>query len=231
MGYPGGKGKCYQRLINLMPPHRVYIESHLGGGAVLRNKRPAARSIGIELDPQVAARWREKLRGDITLYQGDAVQFLSRYDFKGDELIYCDPPYVRAARRRSKVYRHDYTDADHLRLLEVLRGVSAMVMISGYASSLYETMLADWRVVAFSAKTHAGVREERVWMNFPPPTELHDTRWLGSTYRHRQSISRRHARWIRRFEMLESAERIALLRELSSRFQPHEGGAPCSIAS
>jgi site-specific DNA-adenine methylase len=35
----GGKGKCYQRLINLMPPHQTYIESHLGGGAVMRNKK------------------------------------------------------------------------------------------------------------------------------------------------------------------------------------------------
>ena len=26
MNYPGGKGKCYQRLINLMPAHQVYID-------------------------------------------------------------------------------------------------------------------------------------------------------------------------------------------------------------
>ncbi len=50
MSYPGGKGKCYQRLINLMPPHETYIESHLGGGAVLRNKRPAKANIGIDAD-------------------------------------------------------------------------------------------------------------------------------------------------------------------------------------
>ncbi|ODS31873.1 MAG: D12 class N6 adenine-specific DNA methyltransferase, partial [Candidatus Scalindua rubra] len=24
-----------------MPPHEVYIETHLGGGAVMRNKRPS----------------------------------------------------------------------------------------------------------------------------------------------------------------------------------------------
>ncbi|MBS0352463.1 MAG: DNA adenine methylase, partial [Proteobacteria bacterium] len=48
MSYPGGKGKCYQRLINLMPPHETYIETHLGSGAVLRNKRPAKTTIGID---------------------------------------------------------------------------------------------------------------------------------------------------------------------------------------
>jgi len=46
--YPGGKGGVFQRLINLMPPHEVYIETHLGGDAVMRNKRPAERNIGLE---------------------------------------------------------------------------------------------------------------------------------------------------------------------------------------
>jgi site-specific DNA-adenine methylase len=58
MRYPGGKGKCYQRLINLMPVHETYIETHLGGGAVMRNKRPAARNIGIDIDQQVIDVWR-----------------------------------------------------------------------------------------------------------------------------------------------------------------------------
>jgi DNA adenine methylase len=58
MRYPGGKGKCYQRLINLMPVHEVYIESHLGGGAVFRRKRAAARSIGIERDSAVVRHWQ-----------------------------------------------------------------------------------------------------------------------------------------------------------------------------
>jgi len=49
MRYPGGKGKCYQHVINLMPPHSVYIETHLGGGSVLRHKRPAKRNIAIEV--------------------------------------------------------------------------------------------------------------------------------------------------------------------------------------
>ena len=51
MNYPGGKGGVYQKLINLMPPHEVYIETYLGGGAVIRNKKPAKRNIGIEIDP------------------------------------------------------------------------------------------------------------------------------------------------------------------------------------
>jgi DNA adenine methylase len=33
-----------------MPPHDVYIEPFLGGGALMRHKRPAAVNIGIDLD-------------------------------------------------------------------------------------------------------------------------------------------------------------------------------------
>ena len=43
MSYPGGKAApgTFQKIINLMPPHEVYIEPFLGGGAILRKKLPA----------------------------------------------------------------------------------------------------------------------------------------------------------------------------------------------
>jgi DNA adenine methylase len=51
MAYPGGKSGAgvYQTIINLMPPHTVYIEPFLGGGAVMRLKRPALLNIGVDL--------------------------------------------------------------------------------------------------------------------------------------------------------------------------------------
>lgn len=53
--YPGGKAGAgvYQRIINLMPPHEVYVEPFLGGGAVMRLKRPARLNIGVDLNPNV----------------------------------------------------------------------------------------------------------------------------------------------------------------------------------
>lgn len=54
-GAAGGVGSkattgLSQALIALMPPHSVYIESQLGGGALMKRKPPAVRSIRIDRD-------------------------------------------------------------------------------------------------------------------------------------------------------------------------------------
>ena len=54
MTYPGGKNGAgvYQQIINRMPPHHTYIEAFVGGGAVMRLKKPARINIGVDLDPE-----------------------------------------------------------------------------------------------------------------------------------------------------------------------------------
>jgi hypothetical protein len=61
MTYPGGKNGAgtYQKIINRMPPHDCYIEPFLGGGAILRLKRPALLNIGVDLDRNVISQWWE----------------------------------------------------------------------------------------------------------------------------------------------------------------------------
>ena len=51
--YFGGKGSCYQHIINVIPPHKVFISSHMGQCGVMRNKRPALMNIGFDLDVSV----------------------------------------------------------------------------------------------------------------------------------------------------------------------------------
>lgn len=57
MGFPGGKAGAgtYQKIINQIPPHEIYVEAFLGDGAIIRRKRPALRNIAIEIDPATAA--------------------------------------------------------------------------------------------------------------------------------------------------------------------------------
>ena len=225
MRYPGGKGKCYQRLINLMPPHQTYIESHLGGGAIMRNKKAALRNIGLDIDAKVIDLWRSKHPEICELYQVDAVSFLESYLFEGHELVYVDPPYLESTRRRAKVYRCDYSEEDHLRLLRCVVRLPCQVMLSGYDSDLYNRELAGWRKVSFPAKTHVGMRDETVWMNFAPPSCLHDSRYLGETFRERQTIQRRQSRLRSRINELDPIERHELLLWMKEQYANAEEAA------
>ena len=133
MNYPGGKGGTYQKYINLMPPHEVYIESHLGGGAIMRYKKRAKRNIGIEIDPEIMEIWNSRNEINFELIHGNAISFLKSYPFTGKELVYCDPPYLRETRKKYyPLYKHEYSLSQHIELLEVVKSLPCIVMISGY---------------------------------------------------------------------------------------------------
>ena len=216
MHYPGGKGASgvYQRLINQIPPHRVFIETHLGGGAIMRFKKPAEINIGIDLDKDVLDAWPKT--GQIQLIHADAINSLAAYPFIGDEFVYVDPPYLSYTRQSDRApYKIDYSEEQHIALLEMLTTIPCNVMVSGYCSPLYERHLAEWRVQSFVVRTRSGAdAEEFIWMNYPAPAELHDYSYLGETFRERERIRRRIERWRARLESLPPLERNALLSAL-----------------
>lgn len=215
MRYPGGKGKSFQHVINLMPPHRVYIETHLGGGSVMRNKLPAFRNIGIDADDRVISQWSKTSMSNVDLIHGRAEEFLLSYDFRGDELIYADPPYHPDTRRAARLYRNEYSAEDHERLLSLLRDLPCMVIISGYTNPLYRAILSDWEMRKFQAKTHTDVREETLWFNFNPPQVLHDSRYLGQNFRERQTTKRRLNRLKEKISCMNPVERAAIAQWLN----------------
>ena len=316
-----------------MPPHRVYIEPFLGGGAVFRLKRPAEINIGIDLDSEVTRRWilpskltpaadaaefgdsaggvagtggarrrwspevaarasesggaarddlvgslglaararagesgggawddlvgslglaarsragesggvaRDDLGvsldmaakacaarsggGDVTdaesgdvrsprwqVSQGDALAFLRSYRFQGDELVYCDPPYLMETRSSGCLYACEMSDGGHRKLLKILKRLPCMVMISGYWSELYGSSLAGWRSLSFEACTRGGMATEWLWMNFPPAVALHDYCYLGANRRQREQLKRQKARWMARLGRMDELKRGALL--------------------
>ena len=238
MSYPGGKNGAgvYQTIINRMPPHSVYIEPFLGGGAILRLKQPAALNIGIDLDSAAIARMREWARGlsgsrtaktsevrrrptpekamhdrQFRFQCGDGIAFLKSYKFTGDEMVYCDPPYMMETRTRS-LYRFEMTDAQHLELLRVLQSLPCRVMISGYFTKLYDLELTSWNVARYDAMTRGGhTATEFLWLNFPAPVALHDYSYLGSNFRERERIKRKKLRWVNRLKRMPTLEKQCLL--------------------
>jgi hypothetical protein len=275
MSYPGGKNGAgvYQKIINLMPPHDRYFEPFLGGGAILRLKRPARENVACDLvasqvsavaaelaksgtaaaasssamgpargsvetavlDPRSRiAKSSERRRspnptmeassaksGDgirYRLFEGCAIALLEKAStFTARDLVYCDPPYLMETRSGRKLYEHELSDVDHRRLLRCIRNLPAMVMISGYWSSLYARMLEGWNSMSFEAMTRGGhTATEWLWFNFPTPVELHDYRFLGENFRERERIKRKKLRWTERLKRMPILEKQSLLSAIAA---------------
>lgn len=214
MTYPGGKAGAgvYQAIINQIPPHRVYVEPFAGGAAILRHKRPAACSIAIDRDAGIGASIAASGVPGVTFIEGCGVDFLERHDWRGDEFVYCDPPYLPEARYSSRrLYAFEMTRELHTRLLAVLQALPCPAAVSGYYSELYARELAGWRVVTFNARTRGRTCTEYLWCNYQAPAALHDYRYLGRTYRERERIKRKAARWRANLDAMPELERQALL--------------------
>ncbi|MBU1746187.1 MAG: DNA adenine methylase [Chloroflexi bacterium] len=217
MGYPGGKAGAgvYQTIINQFPPHRIYVEPFVGGGAILQAKRPARCSIVIDADAHVA----HAISGDtitipnLTAIHGDGIAWLASNALSDDTLVYLDPPYLLSTRRQQRqIYRCELTRKDHERLLSIIVKLDCMVAISGYWSQLYEDELHGWRSITFTTQTRGGSpATEWLWMNYPEPVALHDYSYLGSNFRERERIKRKIARWRKRLQGMDVLERRALL--------------------
>ncbi len=209
-GYFGSKatsGLC-QPIIAMMPPHDTYIETHLGGGAIMKRKPPAQHNVGIDIDARALAGF--ECEYPVQRVHGCAHRFLAEHEYRGRELIYSDPPYLHGTRSSARRYRFDYEESDHIALLELLRRVPCRVMVSGYPSALYDELLDGWCSVELQVMNQAGVRTEKVWLNFTID-RVHWASYAGTNFTDRQRIKRKAANWGRRYQELPRAERVAVL--------------------
>lgn len=227
MSYLGSKAASgvYQKIIAEMPPHDTYIETHLGGGAVMLRKPPALKNWGIDIDPETIESFNERnpefldaLADNLFIDIGDAVDFLQGFDFAsaGQVLVYSDPPYLPETRSSSARYRHEYTLTDHYRLLQCLCSLpeNASVIVSGYPSTVYDNALPGWRTREFQAMTRGGVRTEKIWMNYAEGKAYTHT-FAGKDFNDRNRIKRKAARWRKKYADLPPAERLAIMAALN----------------
>lgn len=114
--------------------------------------------------PEEVARVAGRLAG-VIIEHDDGLAVARRHD-REDALLYLDPPYVLETRSGS-IFRHEMTDAEHHALLEGVRQLTGMVIISGYPHPLYDAVLVDWQRHERAARTDgsAGHATEVVWIN------------------------------------------------------------------
>lgn len=119
-----------------------------------------------------------------------ALDVIAAYGRKRRTLLYVDPPYLGSVRARN--YRHEMRDeAEHRELAAALHDCVATVVVSGYASELYDRELfADWYRHEFPAATTQGgtwgARTEVLWSNRPlniPDTGADNNLFTTSEFR------------------------------------------------
>lgn len=95
----------------------------------------------------------------------DAIQLINRYNRK-NVLMYIDPPYVLST-RCGRIYKHEYSNENHIKLLETLKAQESKVIISGYDCDLYNDYLSEWHKEKISARVEGGkTATEVIWMNY-----------------------------------------------------------------
>lgn len=244
--YPGGKSGAgvFQRLINLIPRHRILISAFAGHCGIVRNIQAAEMTIVIDPDETVCQWWDDWRRGpkgrDLEVHHCDSIEWLrfrfglTEYSATGscdatrpatlnsgapaDAFIFCDPPYVISQRSHGKQYAHELCDDGHRRLLEVLTLIPASrasIMLCGYDSPIYAS-LDPWRSIDHRVPTRGGLQDERIWLNYRVPQFLHDYRYIGGTRRERERIRRRQINWLSQLNMMSDRERTAMLAVLNN---------------
>jgi DNA adenine methylase len=94
-----------------------------------------------------------------------AVEVIRRYADPA-VLVYADPPYLPETRTEHAHYAHEMSREDHEALLGALLAHPGPVVLSGYASALYDDALRGWRRVTAPGFSEAGAkREEVLWVN------------------------------------------------------------------
>lgn len=115
----------------------------------------------------------DRLQG-VIIENKDAVAVMQQHDGP-DALHYVDPPYLPSTRSlanpydikyRGGMYAHEMAEEDHPALLDALRSLSGMVVLSGYPSPVYDSALTGWlRVERDALADGARARKEVLWIN------------------------------------------------------------------
>lgn len=172
--YFGGKeaAGAYQKIINEIRPHEVFVSAFLGNCAVLRHMAPSPFRYGIDLDNDVVRAWgmagwgtlcrpeqdlpkgtpgtRESPSEAVRLIHGPAQEWLPRIinhpRHEGQRIVvYCDPPYMLRSRKSGQPrYACEMTDVAHLGFLNMIEGVAALPNVDVIVSHYPDPVYDDY---------------------------------------------------------------------------------------
>jgi DNA adenine methylase len=169
---------------------RFWVRLTQGRGAQMRRtgwryyqKAHGGSSMPDYLDGYVSRMTRVTTRlHAVSLECKPALDLVRDYGRHSNCLIYADPPYLGSVRTLNKGrcrgpdYSHELrSDDEHRELIEALLSCESAVVLSGYASELYDDLLGAWHRREIATQTGNGgfdrSRVEVVWSNRPFPVE------------------------------------------------------------
>tara|TARA_R110000744_G_scaffold225246_4_gene343675 strand:- start:706 stop:1449 length:744 start_codon:yes stop_codon:yes gene_type:complete len=234
--YFGGKGGdgTYQKIINLIPPHKTFIVPFTGHCGITRNILPSEHIFLNDYDYKVFEAWL-----DYTISDSTNVSFKNRLSLSNqhfevffkfleyesfydhyDTVIYCDPPYRHSDRKSDHTYNVEMTEEEHITLLGTIKAFqNSNVLISTYDNELYKEMLNGWNKISFTSQTRRGKATETVYYNYEPPEKLHDYSYIGNNYKKREQYKLKRFRLIDKFERMTPLERNYFLDAIKTRYK------------
>ncbi|KAB2913952.1 MAG: DNA adenine methylase [Bacteroidetes bacterium] len=116
----------------------------------------------------------DKLRG-IQIENLDVFELLEKYN-SPNVFVYLDPPYLAETRNAKNIYKHEFTEGQHRRLLAIANCSKCRIMISGYHCELYEELLTPkkWTLITKTDRNtnYKSKKTECLWVNYPVSNKL-----------------------------------------------------------
>lgn len=101
-----------------------------------------------------------------------ALELITIYN-NPDTLLYVDPPYLPETRSKTKQYKNEMTEGEHVELLKTLKASKSNVILSGYDSGLYNDFLKGWQKAEKKTTCENGKpRTEVIWINYPVQEQM-----------------------------------------------------------
>lgn len=220
--YNGGKGGdgVYQRIINLIPPHKVWIEMFGGSGAVTKHIYAAEQSFIIEVDTVQAVKLKREIQDRAVVINANAMNIVGVSTPAGvDVCIFADPPYLKMVRTcQRSIYKAEWVERDHEKFLQWVRERKEKIIITHPICEMYLHQLAGWNKLEYKYMSRGGIRDDCAWYNYPTPETLHDYSYAGSTRTERQRIERKIDRELLKLSKLQAIERNAIIAAIRRKF-------------
>jgi len=163
---------------DLEQARRTVIRSYMGFGSGIQSwQRTGFRSNSNRSGTTPAHDWVNypealkliiaRLRG-VVIENRNGHEVMLQHDSE-NTLHYLDPPYVKDTRykgQKTKVYKFELTNDDHVNLCRLIRQLNGFVILSGYDNEIYNDCLSGWTKVSKETYGDGAVRRvEYLWLN------------------------------------------------------------------